>query len=82
MKVKATKEYVNRNLKDKDLDKIPKEGEVFEVTDDRYKVLHGNNPWNAIFVEKVNEISVEQNIIEPRVETATKKRTAKKKVIK
>ena len=53
MKVKATDEYVKRNLKDKELDRIPVAGEIFEVSKERYEVLTGNNPFNAIFVEKV-----------------------------
>lgn len=68
MKVKATDEYVKRNLKDKELDRIPKAGEVFEVSKERYKVLTINNPYNAIFVEKVEE-----------VKTATKPKATRKK---
>lgn len=68
MKVKATDEYVKRNLKDKELDRIPVAGEIFEVSKERYEVLTGNNSFNTIFVEKVEE-----------VETATKPKVNRKK---
>lgn len=55
MKVKATDEYVKRNLKDKELDRIPKAGEVFEVSKERYKVLTKTNTFGVVFVEKVEE---------------------------
>lgn len=77
MKVKATDEYVKRNLKDKELDRIPKAGEIFEVSKERYEVLTGNNPFNAIFVEKVEK--VETATIKPKVEKAVKKTTKKAK---
>lgn len=77
MKVKATDEYVKRNLKDKELDRIPKAGELFEVSKERYEVLINNNPFNAVFVEKVEE--VETATIKPKVEKAVKKTTKKAK---
>jgi hypothetical protein len=77
MKVKATDEYVKRNLKDKELDRIPKEGEIFEVSKERYEVLTNNNPYNVIFVEKVEEI--ETATIKPKIEKAVKKTTKKTK---
>lgn len=77
MKVKATDEYVKRNLKDKELDRIPKEGEIFEVSKERYEVLTNNNPYNVIFVEKVEEI--ETATIKHKIEKAVKKTTKKTK---
>lgn len=77
MKVKATDEYVKRNLKDKELDRIPKAGEMFEVSKERYEVLTNNNPYNVIFVEKVEEI--ETATIKPKIEKAVKKTTKKTK---
>ena len=55
MKVRATAEYEKRNLKDVELDYIPREGEEFEVSEERYRILSGKNPFNAKFVEKVDE---------------------------
>lgn len=70
-KVRATDEYAKKGLKDAVLDRIPKAGEVFEVTEDRFVMLNGNNSYKAVFVEKVKE-----------VETAKKKTTTRKAVPK
>ena len=53
MLVKATDKYEIYNLKDKELNKIPKVGEVFEVSKERYEVLTKTNKFNVRFVEKV-----------------------------
>ncbi len=51
MKVIATENYEKYNLKDKELKRIPKEGEEFEVTPERYKVLAGENKQRVAFVK-------------------------------
>ena len=58
MKVRATSEYVRRNLADKELGRIPQIGEEFEVTKERYDFLNGNNSYKAVFVEAVEEVEV------------------------
>lgn len=68
MLVRATDKYEKLNLKDKKLDRIPKQGEQFDVTADRFDVLNGNNKFNAIFVERV-EIAKESN----KIKMATRK---------
>ena len=65
MLVKATNKYKELNLKDNELGRIPNEGEEIEVSKERYKVLTQTNKFNAVFVEKVEEVT--------EVETATKK---------
>lgn len=55
IKVKATAEYEKRNLKDKELGYIPKAGEEFEISQERFNVLNGNNFCKAIFVEEIKE---------------------------
>lgn len=65
MLVKATNKYEELNLKDNELGRIPKEGEQFEVSKERYKVLTQINKFNTVFVEKVEETK--------EVKTATKK---------
>ena len=50
MKVKATGEYMRRGVKDALLNRIPNEGEEFEVTRERFDILNGKNPYKAIFV--------------------------------
>lgn len=71
MLVKATKKYKELNLKDNELGRIPNEGEQFEITEERYKVLTQINKFNAVFVEKVEEVK--------EVETAVKKTRKKTK---
>lgn len=74
MKVKATEQYEKLKLKDKELGRIPKKGEEFEVSEQRYKELTETNKFNTVFVEKVEEeeeIEIEQKKI--KKETAVKK---------
>ena len=71
MKVKATNKYEELGLQDNELGRMPKAGEEFEVSKERYEVLTKTNKWNVAFVEKVEE-----------VETATKKVKAEKAVKK
>ena len=73
MKVRATNQYELLKLKDKELNKIPKEGEIFDVSEERYKELTSKNKYNVAFVEKVEE--------NKEIETATKK-AKKEKAIK
>jgi len=53
MLVKATNKYEELNIKDKELNRVIKEGEEFEVTEERFKVLTGENKYKEIFVEKI-----------------------------
>lgn len=77
MKVKATNKYEEMNLKDIELDRIPKAGEEFEVSKERFEVLTKTNKYNAIFVEKVEEIEVAKK--EVKAEKAVKKPAKKAK---
>lgn len=80
MLVKATNKYKELNLKDNELGRIPKEGEQFEVTKERYKVLTQTNRFNAVFVEKVEEVKeVETATKKVKTETAVKKTRKKTK---
>ena len=67
MKVKATNKYKELNLIDNELERMPGEGEEFEVSEERFKVLTETNKFNEVFVEKVDETNT------------TKKTTRKKK---
>ena len=60
MKVKATNEYEKLKKKDKELNRIPKAGEEFEVTEERYEFLTQGNKYNKIFVKKVRETKKEE----------------------
>lgn len=59
MKVKATNKFNELNVRPEELNKIPKEGEIFEVTEERFKVLTGGNRFEKIFVEEFIETPVE-----------------------
>ena len=82
MKVRATKEYKTRNITDKDLRRIPEENEIFEVTEERFNILHGNNDYNVIFVERVEEENKVTAVPKVKKETAKKKTTTTKKATK
>lgn len=71
MLVRATDKYKKLNIKDNELGRMPKVGEEFEVSEERYIVLTKTNKFNTIFVEKVEKI--ETAIKEEVVEKATKK---------
>lgn len=55
MKVKATNKYKELNIQDNELGRIPKAGEEWEVTEERYKVLTETNKFNTVFVGKVKD---------------------------
>ena len=56
MKVRATDKYEKLNIKDNELGRIPKQGEEFEVSEERFKVLTQTNKFNVAFVEQVEEV--------------------------
>lgn len=79
MLVKATDKYKKLNLKDNELGRIPKEGEEFEVSEERYKVLTQTNRFNEVFVEKVEQAKeIETATKKAKTEKAVKKTTTKK----
>lgn len=77
MKVRATDKYEKLNIKDNELGRIPKQGEEFEVSEERFKVLTKTNKFNVAFVEKVEE--VETAVKKVKTEKAVKKTTKKSK---
>ena len=83
MKVKATKKYEELQVTDNELGRIPKEGEEFFVTEERYKLLT-HNSFGVAFVEEILE-KVEPQVVEvEKVETKKVERAVKpvKKVAK
>lgn len=74
MKVKATEEYKKRKVIDNELKRIPEPGEIFEVSEERFKVLNGKNNYKAVFVEEIETAKKEL-----KVEKAVKKTTKKSK---
>ena len=80
MLVKATDKYEKLNIKDLELNKIPKKGEIFEVSEKRYKILTKENEYHEVFVEKVEEVKeIETSTKKVKKETAVKKNTKKTK---
>ena len=77
MKVRATSKYKELGLQDKELKRIPNEGEEFEVSEERYEYLAKTNPNKVAFVEKVVEI--ETATVKANIETAVKKTRKKSK---
>ena len=59
MLVRATDKYEELNVEDIELKKKPKKGEEWEITEERFEVLTKNNPYNAVFVEKVRKKKTE-----------------------
>lgn len=59
MLVRATDKYEELNIEDIELKKKPKKGEEWEITEERFEVLTKNNPYNAVFVEKVKKKKTE-----------------------
>ena len=74
MKVRATEMYEKKNVLDNELGRIPKKGEVFEISEERYETLTKDNRFNVVFVEKVEEaVEVETAKKEVKTEKAVKK---------
>lgn len=55
IKVKALDTYEKLNIKDEKLNVIPKKGKIFQVTEERLKVLLGDNRHHIAFVEIVED---------------------------
>ena len=77
MLVRATDKYEKLNLKDNALNRIPKAGEEFEISEERYEVLTKTNRFHEVFVEKVEEIETATKKV--KTEKAVKKTTKKAK---
>lgn len=74
MKVKATNKYEELQVKDKELNRIVKQGEEFEISEARYEILTKTNKFNVAFVKKVEEAEViEVARKDTNAETAVKK---------
>ena len=52
-KVIATAQFQKLKLKPNELDHVPRRGEIFEVTKERFNILSGDNEYNEKFVEKL-----------------------------
>lgn len=54
--VKATNQSSVRRIRVKELGRIANTGEQFTVTDERYKILSGNNKYRVAFVTLVKNV--------------------------
>lgn len=77
VKVRALPVYEQQHIQDSTLGYVPYAGEIFEVSEERYKVLSGNNEFNMKFVELVEEVETTKKEVEK--ETTAKKPTKAKK---
>ena len=60
IKVRATDAYEKNNIRDNELKRIPKKGEIFNVSEERIDSLLGNNKYKKVFVEVIEEEPVEK----------------------
>ena len=70
MKVIATDVSKRYNLRLKELHRVAQPGEIFEVSDERFVYLNGNNPRGYVVVEwyqEPEEVKVEEVVEEPVV---------------
>lgn len=67
--VEALETYKKNNIRDNELGRVPEPGERFEVTEERLKVLLGNNTHNQVFVKVVEEKIKKKT---RKIETVTK----------
>lgn len=59
-KVIALDTFKKNNIKAKELDRIPNDGEIFEVSEERLQTLLGDNPYKKIFVKVLEEPKIEK----------------------
>ena len=79
VKVVALNTYEKRHVKDKDLNMIVPEGHVFEVSEERARVLLGDNTHKVAFVKLASDNDVQiEDTDEPVVEHKKRGRKPKK----
>lgn len=60
VKVIALDAFKKNNIKAKELDRIPNDGEIFEVSEERLQILLGDNPYKKVFVKVLEEPKIEK----------------------
>ena len=78
MKVIALNTYKKLGVLDQELGRTPEEGEVLEITKERFDVLSGNNLYKVAFVKEYVE-EIETATVKVKAEKAVKKVTKKTK---
>ena len=64
IKVEALNTYEKLNVQDNELKRILKQGEVFEVSEERLSVLLGDNSYNMAFVKKLEEDEITEEVVQ------------------
>lgn len=60
VKVIALDAFKKNNIKAKELDRIPNDGEIFEVSEERLQILLGDNSYKKVFVKVLEEPKIEK----------------------
>lgn len=76
--VEALPIYEENQIKDKELDRIPKTGEQWIVTNERKNILTGNNTHNKVFVKVIEEVKEEQKENKEEIKETPKPKRRKK----
>lgn len=79
MKVRATNAYEELKLKALELDRVPKAGEEFEIKNEKFQFLNGNNNFKKVFVEKIEEEKKESKELDGKEEVEAVLKDKKKK---
>lgn len=74
VKVEALGTYKQFNVIDTELNKIPEEGEQFEITKERLNVLMGNNELGKVFVKIVEPVKKEEKAVLPKKKSTKRKK--------
>ena len=76
--VEALPIYEENQIKDKELNRIPKTGEQWIVTNERKNILTGNNTHNKVFVKVIEEVKEEQKENKEEIKETSKPKKKKK----
>ncbi len=74
VKVEALDTYEKFNVTDKQLGRVPKTGEQFEITKERLNILLGNNDNGRVYVKIVEPVKEEKKAILPKKDIKRKKK--------
>lgn len=74
VKVEALDTYEKFSVTDKQLGRVPKAGEQFEITKERLNILLGNNDNGRVYVKIVEPVKEVKKAILPKKETKRKKK--------
>jgi hypothetical protein len=81
--VEALPIYEENQIKDKELNRVPKTGEQWIVANERKNILTGDNTYDKVFVKVIKEVKEEQKeneeeVVEEKTKTTRRRATTKK----